>query len=160
MISTISKIKMFVMDVDGTLTDGKLYIGPDGEIMKAFNIKDGQGIVNLLVKGIIPVIVTARKSKIVHNRAKKLGIIEVWQGVSDKIFIIGELARKYKLSFREIAYIGDDDNDIICMEKTGLSFAPADCSISVSKCANIILSRNGGDGAVREAIDIILENAN
>jgi 3-deoxy-D-manno-octulosonate 8-phosphate phosphatase (KDO 8-P phosphatase) len=153
----MKKIKLFVMDVDGTMTDGKLYIGSDGDVMKAFNIKDGQGIKNLLENNIIPVIVTAKNSTIVKKRAEELGITEVRQGVSDKALILKEIAQKYAVPLQEIAYIGDDDNDIDSMKIAGVSFAPSDASRHTLDCARVVLSRRGGDGAVREAIDMLLE---
>ena len=87
------KIKMLVMDVDGTLTDGKIYMGSDGEVFKAFDVKDGYAIAHLHEVGIIPVIITGRKSKIVENRAKELNIKEVYQGVSDKVEKLKEVAK-------------------------------------------------------------------
>ena len=87
-------IKMLVMDVDGTLTDGKIYIGPQGEVMKAFNIKDGYGIVQFIKSGTIPVIITGRKSEIVQRRAEELGITELYQGVEDKLSQLKKVAEK------------------------------------------------------------------
>ena len=89
------KIKMLAMDVDGTLTDGKIYMGPQGEVCKAFNIKDGLGINQLIQNGILPVIITGRKSTIVENRAKELMITEIYQGVEDKATVLRQVARKY-----------------------------------------------------------------
>ncbi len=98
-------VKYLVMDVDGTLTDGKIYMGANGEVMKAFNIKDGCGIKDIaMAHGIIPVIITARESEIVANRCRELGITEVYQGVRDKV---GKL-REITDDFTKEAYIGDD----------------------------------------------------
>ena len=95
-------IKLFVMDVDGTLTDGKIYMGKKGEIMKAFDVKDGYGIAHILPKlGIVPAIITGRKSQIVANRAAELGITEVFQGVSDKPETLKRITEKYKCNTEE-----------------------------------------------------------
>lgn len=149
-------IKMLIMDVDGTLTDGKIYIGLQGEIMKAFNVKDGLGINKLCLNGIIPVIITGRKSEIVANRAKELNITEVHQGIHDKVEIIKLISKKYKYNFAEIAYIGDDENDLECMNLCGLRGCPSDAEGVVKKIANFVCKCNGGNGAVREFIDYLL----
>ena len=144
------------MDVDGTLTDGKVYIGSHGEEFKAFNIKDGLGIKLLMDKGIIPVIITGRNSEIVNIRAKELGIEEVYQGIKDKLEVYKLIKEKYKLFDEEVAYIGDDLNDLPLMKKVGFSFCVADAVDAVSREVNYITKLNGGEGAVREAIEMIL----
>lgn len=151
------KVKLFVMDVDGTLTDGKIYMGNAGEVCKAFHIKDGMGIRMLTDHGIIPAIITGRSSKIVENRAKELGIMELHQGVSDKVTVFLELLEKYHLEAKESAYIGDDINDLEVMASCGFSFAPADAVQEVKKQADFVLSARGGEGAVREAAEYILD---
>ena len=101
------KIKLLVMDVDGTLTDGKIYMGENGEVMKAFDIKDGYGINEILPKlGIIPVIITGRTSKIVENRARELHITELYQGKHDKLDTMLEVMKKYHCTKENAAYIG------------------------------------------------------
>src|SRR5690606_18787811 len=122
--------------VDGTLTDGKVYIGPQGEIFKAFNIKDGLGIRLLIEKGIIPVIITGRNSEIVTTRARELGIEEVYQGVQDKLEIYRKLKKKYGVTDEEVAFIGDDLNDLPLMNVAGLSFAVADAIQAVRERAD------------------------
>ena len=100
----MNKIKLFVMDVDGTLTDGKIYMGENGEIMKAFDVKDGYGIAHILPKlGIIPVIITGRESQIVASRAAELGITEICQGATDKSKTLKRIAEKYKCNTDNIA---------------------------------------------------------
>lgn len=150
------KIKMLVMDVDGTLTDGKIYIGENGEVMKAFNVKDGYGIVMAKKQGILPVIITGRKSKIVEERCKELGIEELYQGIHDKVEVLKEVAERYKILLEEIAYIGDDLNDLDCIKICGLTAAPNDAIYDVVKLVNYTCKCNGGNGAVREFIDYIL----
>lgn len=146
-------IKMLVMDVDGTLTDGKIYIGPQGEVMKAFNIKDGYGIVQFIKSGKIPVIITGRKSEIVQRRAEELGITELYQGVEDKLSQLKKVAEKYGLSAEEIAYIGDDMNDFACMEYCGVTACPVDAFCDVYNAVDYQCKKAAGDGAVREFIE-------
>lgn len=149
---------MLVMDVDGTLTDGKIYMGKDGETMKAFDVKDGYGIAQILPKlGIIPVIITGRRSQIVANRSKELGITELYQGVSDKAGALRKAAAKLGCECRNAAYIGDDLNDLECMELCGLTACPADGAAQVKAKADYICRANGGSGAVREFIEYIGE---
>lgn len=146
------KVKMLVMDVDGTLTDGRIYIGPQGEEMKAFDVKDGYGIVRLAKEGVIPVIITGRESEIVRARAKELGITELYQGVSDKLSELKKVAAKYQVRPEEIAYIGDDYNDLDCIRFCGVTACPNDALDEVKKCAEYVCARDGGRGAVREFI--------
>lgn len=154
----MSKIKLLVMDVDGTLTDGKIYIGSNGELMKAFDVKDGYGIAQILPKlNIAPAIITGRESKIVANRAGELGIVNVYQSVSDKICKLKELAANMSISAEEIAYIGDDLNDLDCIEYCGLTACPADAVADVMQKVDYICCTNGGLGAVREFIEYIAD---
>lgn len=151
-------IKYLVMDVDGTLTDGKIYIAPSGEAMKAFNIKDGYGIHDILIpSGIVPVIITGRTSDIVLNRCRELGITEIYQGVKDKV----EKLKSLVGDFREVAYIGDDLNDLACMETVknagGLVGCPTDAVEKVKSIANFVAIHNGGEGAVRDFVEWICE---
>ena len=154
----MKKIKLLVMDVDGTLTDGKIYIGADGEVMKAFNVKDGYAIHVLLPENnITPVIITGRKSKIVENRSSELGVELVYQGISEKLTLLREIAFTNKVEMAEVAYIGDDINDIECLKACGYSGCPADAADEVRKCVNYVCKKAGGAGAVREFIAIIIE---
>ncbi len=150
------KIKMLVMDVDGTLTDGCIYMGPDGEAMKAFNCQDGYAIAQLLPKlGITPVIITGRSSKIVSNRAAELKITHLYQGVSDKLPKLQEIAQQLGVEREGIAYIGDDLNDLDCMQYCGFSACPADAVPEIVQTVQYVCKRNGGRGAVREFVDLI-----
>lgn len=152
------EIRMLAMDVDGTMTDGKIYMGADGEVCKAFNIKDGYGIVNLRRHGILPVIITGRVSKIVANRAKELGIEEVHQGIDDKERILREIASKHGFTLEETAYIGDDCNDIEVMKLSGFTFAPADAAAEILDYVDVVVSSKGGEGAVRDAADYLIRH--
>ena len=151
------KIKLLAMDVDGTLTDGRIYIGPDGEVMKAFDVKDGYGIVRFREAGGIPVIITGRRSRIVEQRCRELGITELHQGVSDKLDCLMKLASRYGLEREEIAYIGDDLNDLACMEYAGVSACPGDAMEAVRSSCSYICTSPGGRGAVREFLDVVLK---
>jgi len=146
------KIKMLVMDVDGTLTDGKIYIGSGGELMKAFNVKDGYGIVQARKDGVLPVIITGRTSDIVAARARELKIEELHQGISDKLTKLKEIAENYDVQMDEIAYIGDDVNDLDCIKVCGCTACPADAVEEVKDYVNYVCQKNGGDGAVREFV--------
>lgn len=152
------KIKMLVMDVDGTLTDGRIYISNQGELMKAFDVKDGYGIANLSKKGIIPVIITGRNSEIVKRRAKELRIQELHQGVENKLEMLKNIMIKYNISPMEVAYIGDDFNDMKCIKFSGLSGCPSDAMQGIKNQVDYVCQKEGGYGAVREFIDYIVNN--
>lgn len=147
-------IKMLVMDVDGTLTDGHIYIGAEGEMVKAFHVQDGYAIAHILPeKGIVPVIITGRSSRIVEQRAKELKIVHLHQGITDKLSKLKEVAAALGVTADEIAYIGDDVNDLDCIHYCGLTACPADAVPAVRNSVKYICARNGGSGAVREFID-------
>lgn len=152
-------IKYLVMDVDGTLTDGKIYMGNQGEVFKAFNIKDGCGINDVLrQKGIEPIIITGRESEIVLNRCKELKITRVYQGIHNKLNKLYEITDK----LNTVAYIGDDINDLSCMipikEAGGLVGCPKDAANQVLAISDYIAEHNGGDGAVRDFIEWIVRS--
>lgn len=149
-------VKYLIMDVDGTLTDGKIYMSPSGEAMKAFNVKDGCGIHDMLIPaGIIPMIITGRSSDIVLNRCKELGITNIYQDVRDKL----EKMTSIVDDLSTVAYIGDDINDLPCMKAVkdagGIVGCPSDAVESVMKIAQFISDKKGGDGAVRDFIEWI-----
>ena len=162
-----SNIKFLVMDVDGTLTDGKIYMSDYGELFKAFNIKDGYGIHNLLpLYNIIPIIITARSSKIVENRCNELDITEIHQGCNRKLDKLNAILSNYstkngfKYSLKNVAYIGDDEVDLECMEHIkkagGIVGCPANSIDKVIKVADYMSKYNGGDGAVRDFIEHLI----
>jgi len=157
MTKDLTKIRLFAMDVDGTLTDGKIYMGETGELMKSFDVKDGLGIKLLMPQGIIPAIITGRHSQIVENRCREIGIREIHQGVKEKDAVLCELMEKYQLQREETAYIGDDINDLGAIKEAGIAFAPADCAHQILPYIDIRLTRKAGDSPVREAIDLILD---
>ncbi|MDO4177660.1 MAG: HAD-IIIA family hydrolase [Phascolarctobacterium sp.] len=154
----ISKIKLLALDVDGVLTDGSINMGAEGEIFKAFNVKDGLGISCALRNDISIAIITGRKSPIIHNRAKELGIELLSEGVKDKYSELMRIAKELKLSREEVAYMGDDLNDLAAFRAAGIKFAPADAVHEVLAAADYISTKNGGQGAVREVIERILSS--
>lgn len=146
-------IKYLIMDVDGTLTDGKIYMGANGELMKAFSIKDGY-VINYILKpeNIIPVVITARSSSIVQNRCDELGITQVYQGKLDKLATLKEIVGDKCLA--ECAYFGDDIIDIKCMQPIkdagGIVGCPADAVSEVKVLADFVCTSKAGEGALRE----------
>ncbi len=150
-------ITMFGMDVDGVLTDGGIYYADGGIEIKRFNVQDGMGITLLRKVGIIPFIITARRSSATERRAHELGIEEVFQAVSDKVSCLEELIRKHGCGFGEVAYVGDDLSDVAVMKKVGLPIAVANAVEEVRSIASYVTTRNGGAGAVREACEYILK---
>jgi 3-deoxy-D-manno-octulosonate 8-phosphate phosphatase (KDO 8-P phosphatase) len=157
----IKEIKILIIDVDGTLTDGKIYYSNSGEEIKAFNIKDGYAIKNILPKmGIIPVIITGRTSKIVEKRAKELCIEEIYQKIENKIEIYEMLKIKYNLKPENFAVIGDDYNDLPLFKICKYSACPSDSTGIIKINSKIILKSKGGDGAVQEYILEIFNKSN
>lgn len=147
-------IKAFVMDVDGTMTDGKIYMGSSGEMFKAFDIKDGYGIHEILPSyGVKTVIMTGRTSDIVLNRAKELEIDIILQNIKDKGQAIKKLAEDIGCDTSEIAYIGDDIIDISAMKLCGVKGCPSNAAKEVIGICDYITTVNGGDGAIREFIE-------
>lgn len=155
-------IRLLVMDVDGTLTDGKIYMGEHGELFKAFNIKDGYGIHDILIPaGIKPIIITGRKSLIVEKRCQEVGITEIYQGVHDKTAKLVEILEQSGCDLQNIAYIGDDLNDFPCMQLVkkagGCVGCPADAVVQVRDYSDFISEYSGGEGAVRDFIEFVCE---
>ena len=154
--ASLQKIKLLALDVDGVLTDGTIYISPAGEVFKGFNAKDGMGISCALRSGLQIAVITGRQSPIVERRCEELGITLLQQGVKDKRLALQQMAQKLGLVREEIAYMGDDLNDIPAFKASGLNLVPADAAIEVMAVADIITKASGGRGAVREAITMIL----
>jgi 3-deoxy-D-manno-octulosonate 8-phosphate phosphatase (KDO 8-P phosphatase) len=150
------KIRLLLLDVDGVLTDGRLYFGPSGEVMKAFYVRDGYGIKLWHNAGHQSGIISGRDSDIVSMRAAELGMSFVYQGNDDKRAAFGEVLLEAGVSADEIAYIGDDTLDIPIFEKVGLAIAVADAHESAIESVHYVTKARGGRGAVREVIDMIL----
>lgn len=152
------EIKYLILDVDGTLTDGRVFLTSDGELFKGFNVKDGLGIAELLPRmNIEPIVITGRNSAIVEKRCSELGISKVFQGVKDKLECIQQLSENYALSPQSLAYMGDDLNDLPSMQYIkacdGLVGCPLDAASDVLMLADFVSTKRGGDGAVREFIE-------
>lgn len=153
----LKKIKMLVMDVDGTLTDGRVFYSKNGEEMKAFSIIDGMGIQIFQDYGYLTAIITSETSQIVTARAMKLKINNVLLGSKDKKKDLTDLANELNLSLEEVAFIGDDIIDIPALKIAGFSACPANAVKYVRDNVDYICSSPGGNGAVRELIEMILE---
>lgn len=158
------RIRYLVMDVDGTLTDGKVYIGKEGEVFKTFDIKDGCGIKDILPHyGIIPIIITARQSQALTQRCRELGIKELHQGCRNKLEKLNEIIQNSSknLSLSNVAYIGDDFLDFECMKAVknagGLAICPNNAIEKIKESADYVCIHNAGEGAVREFIDWLID---
>ena len=155
--SKCKKIKLVLTDVDGVLTDGGRYYSEKGEIVKRFHVRDGMGINILLRNGIKTAIVTKENSKIVKKWAKEMNISKTYSGIKNKEKELEKICKFYKILPDEVAFIGDDVNDIELMKKVGFSVTPSDGILQAKKIANYICKSSGGNGALREMIDLILK---
>ena len=154
----VRKIKMLLTDCDGVLTDGGMYYSENGDELKKFNTRDGMGIAVLRKSGVKVGIITGEDTQIVVNRGNKMQVDYIFKRISDKLSVLKDIAVKEKISLDEIAYIGDDINDIECLRAVGVGFTVPAATQKVKDAANIILDINGGEGAVRVVADWILEN--
>lgn len=160
-------VKMLFMDVDGTLTDGRINISFSGEIFKSFDIKDGYAIKHMLPQyGIIPIILTARESKITEIRSRELDIEHIIQGSFEKKKRMIELTKQLtgiipdsSGCLKDVAYIGDDLPDLECLKMVEFSACPADAVTEIRDCVKYISRKNGGHGAVREFIEWLIQNS-
>ena len=153
-------ICLLALDVDGVLTDGSINMGAQGELFKSFYAQDGLGISVALRSGLQIAIITGRKSEIIHRRAQELGIQMVQEGVKDKYLALEQLQNQLGLSRGQVAYMGDDLNDLPAFRAAGVTFAPADAVEEVREAASFVTEAAGGRGAVREAIEMILRAQN
>ena len=153
----LKRVRLLAMDVDGVLTDGKIVlVGDDGE-SKAFHIQDGLGIQLAMHGGMVVAWISGRKSAIVERRAKELGVTHLYQGAANKSAVIAELIAAYSVHQAQIAYIGDDLNDLPAFSLAGVKFAPANAVAEIKGLADFVTERRGGEGAVREVCDVILK---
>ncbi|WIW71047.1 KdsC family phosphatase [Anaerosinus gibii] len=153
-----TRIKMVIFDVDGVLTDGTIVVGTTGEFMKNFNCQDGLGISLLHKAGIKTAIITGRTSEIVKIRSQELNITEVYQGVANKLSAFHMLKEKYHLEDDTIAYVGDDLIDLPVMLQVGLACAVDNAAYEVKEVAHYVARKEGGKGAVREIVEMILKS--
>ena len=156
----LSRIRLVMLDVDGVLTDGRIIYDDRGVEYKHFDVHDGFGIVRGRENGLHFAIVTGRSSEIVIKRADELGIREVYQQINDKLKIFIKLKTKYKLDDSEICCIGDDENDLPILNAAGVSASPSSAIETVKSVVDIVTTKAGGDGAVREVIYAILRAKN
>lgn len=150
-------VRLLVLDVDGVLTDGKLYYGNAGEELKTFSTLDGQGIKILQESGVTVAIITARSSTLVNNRAANLGIRHVIQGASNKLQSLQQLQQQLSVGMEHTAYVGDDLPDLACIRRVGLGITVANGHNSAKQYAAHTTAASGGNGAVREVCDLILQ---
>lgn len=150
------KVRLLCVDVDGVLTDAGMYYGPDGEVLKKFNTRDGMGLARVREAGVAVAIISGEDSAIVHARATKLKIDDVFSGAADKRLAIDELCARHAIGMDEVAFIGDDLNDLPALECVGLACAVADAAEPVKAVAHYVTERRGGDGAVREVCELLI----
>jgi YrbI family 3-deoxy-D-manno-octulosonate 8-phosphate phosphatase len=153
----IAAIQALVIDVDGTLTDAGMYYGPDGEMLKKFNTRDAKGLQRIRQAGIRLCVMTQEQSEAVHARMRKLQIDNYHHGVHDKLTLLREVANDWGLPLEDIAYMGDDLNDLPCLEACGFAFCPQDSVPEVRAVADYVTRLPAGHGAVREVCDLLLE---
>lgn len=151
------QIKLLAMDVDGVLTDGRLFFSSEGDTLKAFNSQDGHGLKMLKSTGVSIAIITGRTSDIVTSRATELGIDNVLQGREDKLTALNELVATMGLSIEQAAYIGDDLPDLSAIQSAGIGVTVANAASGIAERADYVTQARGGEGAVRETCEWLLE---
>ena len=154
------KIRLVIFDVDGVLTDGKLYIDHEGHEFKCFHARDGHGVKMLRQSGVAVAVISGRYSKSVEVRMKDLGIDHVYQGQEDKVAALEELCIQFGVTYEQVAHVGDDLLDLPVMQRVGLSIAVNDANFAVRERARWVTKSNGGDGAAREVCDFLMQAQN
>ena len=149
-------VKLAIFDVDGVLTDGRLYFLPDGSEFKTFNTLDGHGIKMLIASGVQTAIISGRKTPVVERRAQNLGIQHLFQGHEDKLVVLDGLLAELGLSYEQVAYLGDDLPDLPVIRRVGLGMAVASADGFVRQHAHGVTQARGGEGAAREFCELIL----
>jgi 3-deoxy-D-manno-octulosonate 8-phosphate phosphatase (KDO 8-P phosphatase) len=155
-VERAAQVRLMIFDVDGVLTDGGLYYGPEGEIFKRFNALDGHGIKLLQQSGVATALITARQSEIVVQRAAALGITHIYQGAHDKRAVFEQLAAKLGIAVGQCGFIGDDVIDLPILIRVGFAASVAGGHAEVRRRAHYVTRSEGGRGAVREICDLIL----
>ena len=154
LLTKLKAIKLLIVDIDGVMTDGGMYYSEGGDQMKKYNTKDGRAIIEAQKRGLkIGIISSGMHDNMVLNRAKTLGVEQVYVGLESKIDVLGRWCAEMKLDLSEVAIVGDDINDLSVIEKVGVSFCPSDAVQVVKRRSDIVLSTAGGKGCVRELID-------
>jgi len=159
MVSDFATIKLLLLDVDGVMTDGRITYDNNGGELKSFDVKDGHGLKLLQRAGIEVGIITGRQSAVVARRAAELGIELVYQGVKDKLVPFHEILEKLRIAPEEVAYVGDDVVDLPVMRRVGFAVTVADAVEDVKPFADLVTTRDGGRGAVREVCDFLLKKS-
>lgn len=152
----MTPIKAVALDIDGVLTDGALWFGPNGEELKRLCFQDIMGVSLAHKAGLVTVLISGESGPMIDRLAHKIGVRHVYQGCKDKKAVIGQFAEAHEFHFNEIAFIGDDINDVEAMKICGLSAAPANAHQAAKEIAKIVTEAAGGNGAVREFIDLLL----
>ena len=157
-IEKCKEIKILLTDVDGVLTDGGMYYSKEGDILKKFHTRDGMGVSMLRKNKIDTIIITKEKTVFVRKWSQKMNIKKLFDGIKAKELMVDKICAQYNVKSKNLAYIGDDVNDIEIMKKCGLSIAPNNAVKEVKKIADYISDINGGEGVFRDAVDLILTN--
>ncbi len=152
------KIKLLILDADGVMTDGKIYYGNYGDEIKAFDVKDGFGVVLLKRAGIETAVVTAKKSRVVKLRAKDCGIRRVFENSENKLKVCGKLAKKFRITLNEVCFIGDDLTDAPVLKQAGLAVTVPQACDEVKRVCHYITRADAGSGAVREVCELIIKS--
>jgi YrbI family 3-deoxy-D-manno-octulosonate 8-phosphate phosphatase len=158
LLSKCKKIRVVLADVDGVLTDGGMYYTKDGDHMKKFHVRDGMGV-NMLRRNNIPtIIITKEENMIIQQWASRMNIAKLYQGIIQKESLVDEICQMYGVNSSQLAYIGDDVNDIALLKKVGLSATPSDGISLVRKICDYVCTCSAGNAAFRELADLILES--
>ena len=155
-VTVLRRIRLLATDVDGVLTDGGMYYSDSGQQMKKFNVWDGMGLALMIEAGFIIGIITTEKTKLVAQRAKKLKIEEVHQGIWDKLEVLKDMGKRHGIALKEMAYVGDDFNDYKALRAVGLSATPANGRLEIQNAVHYVCRAKGGEGVIRELADMIL----
>jgi 3-deoxy-D-manno-octulosonate 8-phosphate phosphatase (KDO 8-P phosphatase) len=157
-IEKAKKIRLLVLDVDGVMTNGELLYSSNGEEIKSFNVRDGLAIKMVIREGIRVAIISGRRSRAVDRRADELGILDVYQGVHNKVAVFEKIAQMHTIQSDETAFIGDDLADIPLLSRVGFAVGVADAAQEVKERVDFVTSQSGGHGAVRELCEVLLKS--
>lgn len=158
MLNKCRKIKLLLSDVDGVLTDGGMYYSRTGESLKKFNTRDGMAVKLLRNIGIPVIFITQEQSVISRKRINKVKATAIYSGITKKEDVLPKILKKFNIRKDEVAYIGDDINDLAIMKKVGFRTAPSDCEESIYNISDYVCTKNGGEGAFREVADLIISS--
>ncbi len=154
--AALRRIRLLILDVDGVLTDGRIYLGPSGEEWKGFHVHDGLALARAVERGFPVAVMSGRTSEAVARRCAEMGLVEVHQGVADKLALYETVRGRHGCRDAEVACMGDDLADLPMLRRAGLAVAPADAVAEVRRMAHWVSGRGGGRGAVREVLEALL----